>query len=582
MTQQNRKHINRVNEQHIDPIEERVKRERHMPLKVFIRLSELSEACLAQADAADIREMFSYLSRSDVTQLKRKNNALGIITILVWAALIPALVYTSAVTVLPFIGLFILGEVLLHKLNATSMDLIRVDFAKKLLAIDTAQVYTNPKLRRLKLVVERLRKLIDWDIFNSSEGFQTWTSNGHTSNDFISALFLSAAAIFVGLIVLAVTLQVSFWVMLALTLPAIPTVLVAALIGPVFVLTPIVTFARLQLTKLIAHIDGALNADKPFDAADLHRKNIAFLMENPKLALAELTVKLSHLNDGTYLLAKKGFINRLFSKLFNRTDTRVSETIQHTQTEIANLDFSLHENVDGSGFSHGLTALLDTISHFHKIRQTLVNANAPQQARLLQECDLLDASAFTNPNIAQQPLTVSFEESSTFKKGAPGNSLENNGDGLRDSHVVTKKFLFWEFKFYYYSEPEQSVDHNKEAGRIFSSTQLERIKGSLGNVLKNFGLNLFDNANYFRKGEMPQDIYAKDDCVPYSLTENLQETVPSSHWLGHASCLLTVPVKLGENKTGWVNVLTDPVEGDLNPILYPRRTKFSTKIEHCP
>ena len=119
--------------------------------------------------------------------------------------------------------------------------------------------------------------------------------------------------------------------------------------------------------------------------------------------------------------------------------------------------------------------------------------------------------------------------------------------------------------------PGDTADHGAEAARIFLSTQLERFAATLvGGVTDTF--------NYFRGGFTEQDV--RTDMQP----TRVGAKNPSSYWVGHSTCLISVPLESqGPNpKTKTFHVLTDPVEGDLNPLLYPRKTKVGRTLEECP
>lgn len=57
---------------------------------------------------------------------------------------------------------------------------------------------------------------------------------------------------------------------------------------------------------------------------------------------------------------------------------------------------------------------------------------------------------------------------------------------------------------------------------------------------------------------------------------------PTSFWLGHATLFLTVPLQSASGKNALFNIITDPVEGDLSALLYPRQTRFARPLEEVP
>lgn len=130
--------------------------------------------------------------------------------------------------------------------------------------------------------------------------------------------------------------------------------------------------------------------------------------------------------------------------------------------------------------------------------------------------------------------------------------------------------------------PGDSIDHSQEAVRIFVSTQKERIISFAGTLIENIGKLFGLNTTYFQKyhyrsqSETDEQIYAQKNS-PVSLSHE-----PTSFWLGHATLFLGVPLKSKSGSIATFNVITDPVEGDLNPILYPRQTKFALPLEQVP
>ena len=117
--------------------------------------------------------------------------------------------------------------------------------------------------------------------------------------------------------------------------------------------------------------------------------------------------------------------------------------------------------------------------------------------------------------------------------------------------------------------PRDVANHDAEAARIFLLTQLERLASTI--------LHLFtDRFDYFRGGLTEADI--RTNMTPIKIGSK----APSSYWVGHSTCLMNIPLHDQRGGTKAFNVLTDPVEGDLNPILYPRKTRPGRKVEEGP
>lgn len=131
--------------------------------------------------------------------------------------------------------------------------------------------------------------------------------------------------------------------------------------------------------------------------------------------------------------------------------------------------------------------------------------------------------------------------------------------------------------------PNDTIDHSIEAGRIFFSTQKERLLSAIGRIIEavsgifGFKVSAFQEYHYRKHNETDAQIYA----APISPFNNAL-IEPTSFWLGHATLFLSIPLKSESGKMTSFHVITDPVEGDLNAILYPRQTKFARPLEKMP
>lgn len=137
-------------------------------------------------------------------------------------------------------------------------------------------------------------------------------------------------------------------------------------------------------------------------------------------------------------------------------------------------------------------------------------------------------------------------------------------------------------KFYHYNEKDTQISHSKEAAFIFISTQRERVISLVGRIVENIAhifkhkIHFFEKYHYFKNSrEKSNHIYAKD--APLAETNQ-----PTSYWIGHATCFLSIPLKSDTGSRIPINIITDPVEGDLNKILYPRMTRVGKPIASCP
>ncbi|MBL7481709.1 MBL fold metallo-hydrolase [Legionella bononiensis] len=123
-----------------------------------------------------------------------------------------------------------------------------------------------------------------------------------------------------------------------------------------------------------------------------------------------------------------------------------------------------------------------------------------------------------------------------------------------------------------YTSPDDHLahQHGTEALRIFISTQWERFKGFIHRLLANIGIYVFENAPYEEHDYIHTDIYANDFAV-----DPFQPEEASYFFDGHATNLIAIPTEHNA-----LTVLTDPVEGDLNPLFYPRMTHVANPVNN--
>lgn len=123
----------------------------------------------------------------------------------------------------------------------------------------------------------------------------------------------------------------------------------------------------------------------------------------------------------------------------------------------------------------------------------------------------------------------------------------------------------------HYTSPDddKAHHHGEEATRIFFSTQLERFKGLLNWLFAKVGIHVFETARYSEHDYLDSDIYAHDTPID-------PETNKAIHyWVGHATNLFVIPTPNGKP----LHVLTDPFEGNMAPLIYPRMTKEGKLID---
>lgn len=147
--------------------------------------------------------------------------------------------------------------------------------------------------------------------------------------------------------------------------------------------------------------------------------------------------------------------------------------------------------------------------------------------------------------------------------------------------IVKEKRMFFQHNIRRY--PNDRIDHSEEAGRIFFSTLRERILSTIGKIVEAassfFGsqVTYFQKYHYRKNKETDQKIYAPSLTSPLAHTDE-----PTSYWLGHASLFLGIPLKSDKGSTSPFYVITDPVEGDLHNLLYPRQTRIGKPIDEMP
>lgn len=118
----------------------------------------------------------------------------------------------------------------------------------------------------------------------------------------------------------------------------------------------------------------------------------------------------------------------------------------------------------------------------------------------------------------------------------------------------------------------QHIDHMDEAMKIGKQTQFQRLKGAVQGLFGNR-----DN-KYYPEG-IGKDSREIRDAENHPLV--IDSPHPTSHWYGHATLFLDIPLTKDGNSIH-VNILTDPVEGDIQALAYPRKTNPSHEIEALP
>jgi L-ascorbate metabolism protein UlaG (beta-lactamase superfamily) len=122
-----------------------------------------------------------------------------------------------------------------------------------------------------------------------------------------------------------------------------------------------------------------------------------------------------------------------------------------------------------------------------------------------------------------------------------------------------------------YTSPDDNKahQHHSEARRIFVSTQWERFKGFCNWLFAKIGIHFFETARYREHDYLDSEVYAHDLAIEPKLNKQANH-----YWVGHATNFITLPTRDSS-----LHILTDPVEGDLAPLFYPRMTKEPNLID---
>ena len=133
-------------------------------------------------------------------------------------------------------------------------------------------------------------------------------------------------------------------------------------------------------------------------------------------------------------------------------------------------------------------------------------------------------------------------------------------------------------KLYHYNASDAKIHHGFEAFKIFMSTQWERLLAGLGRTIFRRKVACLNRCQYFRNRE---DI-GPGARVYATAAPLLPCREPTSHWVGHSTCVISVPLTSRQGGVVSVNLVTDPVEGSLNACFYPRMTHPSRPIVSIP
>lgn len=142
---------------------------------------------------------------------------------------------------------------------------------------------------------------------------------------------------------------------------------------------------------------------------------------------------------------------------------------------------------------------------------------------------------------------------------------------FRNKTISTLPKINYDPYTHHYTSPDddKAHQHGAEAANIFFSTQFERFKGLISSILAKIGIHVFESARYQEHDYLESDIYAHD-----TPTASPNENKVQHYWVGHATNYFVFP-----NNGKPLHVLTDPFEGDMAPLIYPRMTAEGRLID---
>lgn len=150
--------------------------------------------------------------------------------------------------------------------------------------------------------------------------------------------------------------------------------------------------------------------------------------------------------------------------------------------------------------------------------------------------------------------------------------------------VISATGPFKRRRRYEYSENSRSEIANAvNSFTSFFQIECERLFSLIGRIVecvgKKMGRNItyFNRFHYCRHNETERDIYDKT-AVPLSLeNSNFQ-----SYFVGHSTCLLSIPVKNSDLHQSKITVLTDPIDCGIAKLFYPRMTEPGRTVDQLP
>ncbi len=276
-----------------------------------------------------------------------------------------------------------------------------------------------------------------------------------------------------------------------------------------------------------------------------------------------------------YVIKTNSYARELFTLLFGHSQKHFQKLRNVILSDVQSLKL-----LDSSKFVKDNKEFTELFWSVQKYNQALATPIEPEENTIFSQLDLQQEEGLA---LSQDPTVNKQLMPFTYGKVTTQCFLDNASYEKHKPHTIEESGLFHHHQLYHYSKEDVHASHGAEAKRIFFSTQIERIISWVGKQIEGIAglvhqkVEYFKQFHYFRdhEDEHPEQIYQKD--APLANLEH-----PTSYWVGHATCFLRVPLKTETGEQVAVNLITDPVEGDINAILYPRMTDPARKLEDTP
>lgn len=284
--------------------------------------------------------------------------------------------------------------------------------------------------------------------------------------------------------------------------------------------------------------------------------------------------------DGNRILKKNGVIRVLLSKASKHHSEKIKSFVEDQKNILQTNQEQFHTKEGYTDLYISAQKYNNTKSRQIQILTSKIAQAEPQTSkkidRLRKKLTFLQSLGSVNsdrnhPDLQEAVITLGDKQ-----------KLEEDGPTTYSARKFSFRHPFKKRDIRLYptdiDAKGKPIPHGKEAGRILSSTQKERLKSYLGSKLEFFAgifgckVDRFKKYHYNSHNE-PKDAYwMKDDALaPFEFHEG--KASPKSYWVGHATKIISIP---------GCNILTDVVKGHLARGLYNRQTEIAAPIEKLP